>query len=149
MSDQAFAQLIKRYQLRRADLTNQISDTHLVEISLSHCQKWKFLPSFLDIESIVAQDIDTERISEEDKRRAFFLKWKDLKGSDATYERLIIALLRIKCKDDAESVCKLMKGSGSIVLSGPPVPGSIWCVRSLCLGKVLWWYRSSLCLLVV
>ena len=131
---------MRRYQLRRADLTKQVSDAHLVEISLSHCYKWKFLPSFLGMESIVAQDIDAERMPEEDKRRAFFLKWKNLKGSDANYERLIIALLKIKCIADAESVCQLMKESGFIWQPQmPPVVSSErgWCTRSLCLGKGL------------
>ena len=42
---------------------------------------------------------------------SFFSKWKEAKGSGATYRALISALLKIKCVEDAEGVCELLKNS--------------------------------------
>ena len=38
-----------------------------------------------------------------------FKKWKKMKGMRATYKSLIHALLEVKCTEDAEGVCKLLK----------------------------------------
>lgn len=59
-------------------------------------------------------DIDRKSVSEDEKRATFFAKLKEKKGSGATYEVLISALLGIECVDDAESVCKLLQNPTSI-----------------------------------
>ena len=55
----------------------------------------------------VVPDIDQGPGGEDEKRRNFFFKWRDTKGSGATYKTLISALLEIDCREDAENVCKL------------------------------------------
>ena len=52
-------------------------------------------------------------MDEGEKRREFFLGWKEKKGSGATYGCLIRALLKIKSRQDAESICKLLQASTS------------------------------------
>ena len=99
--------LMKKYQLKEEDLDKQVTDEHLDDIASSHCTKWRSLPSRLGMESIVVNDIIHTFTKEEDRRNAFFYKWKDIKGSAATYRKLIEALLGIKCREDAEGVCKL------------------------------------------
>ena len=66
------------------------------------------MPACLNLNSIVAEDIDRSPKSEEEKRHTFFSTWKQVKGSIATYKALIIALLEVDCAEDAESVCKLV-----------------------------------------
>ena len=89
----------------RASLSEQVSDVHLQDISRSCCSKWRRLPARLEMEEIVVQDIDRlQGLSEEEKRLNFFKQWKSEKGSEATYKKLIDALVKIKCREDAEKV---------------------------------------------
>lgn len=97
------------YQLREEDGNKQISALHLEDISLNSCRKWRLLPSRLGLKEIVVHDINRSFVDEEERRRAFFLKWREIKGSGVTYKALISALLEIKCREDAESVCKLLQ----------------------------------------
>lgn len=101
--------LMKHYHLSEEDCAQQISDIHIDEIALSYCGKWRSLPPYLKLERIVADDIDRGPGSERDKRRTFLQTWKDAQGSGATYAVLISALLKIRCRNDAEGVCNLMK----------------------------------------
>ena len=59
------------------------------------------------------RDADRSPGGEGGKRYEFFLQWKQMKGSEATYVKLIGALEKISCKLDAESLCMLLKGPGS------------------------------------
>ena len=106
--DTTMEDLIIRYHLDIQDCKRQITDEHIDEISRSHCREWRSLPSQLEMSTIVEHDIDCKQIDEDKKRCQFFKKWKDRYGSCATYESLIRALLKIKCVNDAESVCKLL-----------------------------------------
>ena len=105
--------LIERYGLSEEMCRCKISDAHLGDISLSYCSRWRDLPSRLDIKKIVVDDLDKNPIlvDEDMKRSSFFSKWKEAKGSGATYRALISALLQIKCVEDAEGVCELLKNS--------------------------------------
>ena len=106
-------ELIERYGLSEETCDCKISDAHLVDISRSHCRRWRDLPSRLDMDTIVVDDLDKNPIlvDEDMKRSSFFSKWKEAKGSAATYRALIRALLQIKCVEDAEGVCELLKNS--------------------------------------
>ena len=110
--------LMVRYALTEEDCKMQISDFHQSKISQSHCSKWRLLPCHLGMEKIVVKDVDRVYAGEEETRFEFFSRWKETRGSDATYLSLISALLAIDCREDAESVCKLLGSS----LSRPPQP---------------------------
>ena len=101
------------YQLAADVCSKQISDVHLEKISRSHCKDWRRLPPHLEIETIVASDIDRYQVGEDEKRREFFFCWKQRKGYGATYLYLIRGLLKIGSRQDAESVCKLLQPSMS------------------------------------
>ena len=105
----ALDSLLKQYKLKREDVSKKISDMHLDKISHSCCSQWRRLPPYFDMEKIVKDDINRLSGNEDEKRSSFFSKWVDEKGSDATYEKLISALLEVGCKNDAEKVCKLMQ----------------------------------------
>ena len=86
-------------------MNKQVSDAHLEDISRSCCSGWRSLPSRLEMRKIVVEDIDRlQGLSEEEKRLYFFKQWKSEKGSEATYKKLIDALVKIKCREDAEKV---------------------------------------------
>ena len=94
------------YALTEGDCAKQISNYHLNKVS---CRKWRLLPCLLGMEKIVAGDVDRDCAEEEEKRFEFFSRWKEMRGSAATYGSLISALLTIKCREDAESICKLLR----------------------------------------
>ena len=87
-----FLHLLKHYQLKEEDLKKQITDKHLDEISCTCCRKWKSLRSHMEMKEIVEHDIEKGPGPEKKKRRDFLKKWKNTKGSAATYRVLIIAL---------------------------------------------------------
>ena len=99
--------LIRQFQLTDEQCNKKVTDVHLDKIShVSHCQ-WRRLPPYLKMKTSVVADIDQGLGGEDDKRRNFFFKWRDTKGSGATYKTLISALLEIEYRVDAENVCKL------------------------------------------
>lgn len=97
------------FELTEEDCCQQMSYFHLSLISMSCCGNWQLLPSHLDMKPITAEDISRDNTGEDEKRFKFFRKWKQTKGSEATYGRLISALLAIDSREDAESICKLLK----------------------------------------
>ena len=118
----SFPDLIERYGLTEGDCDKPVTDYHLGLISRSCCDEWKFLPPYIGLETIVAEDIDKSQKSEREKRKDFFLQWKSTIGSRATYKLLITALLKMKCGQDAEKVCKTLKQPAGAVSDTPPLP---------------------------
>ena len=86
------------------NLDQQISDEHIEQFSRSRGKKWRSLPPYLNFDTILIEDIERHQESseEDEKRLAFFTKWKHIKDSKATYSALFEALLQIECREDAE-----------------------------------------------
>ena len=107
----AYGSLKKDFGLTDLDLRKPVSDIDLDQISSSLYLKWKRLPPYLGLKQGVADDIEHDRglIKESEKRRRFLLDWKAMDEAGATYECLTHALLRMKCRADAEGVCKLLQ----------------------------------------
>ena len=102
--------MIEHFKLSEADFNCQVSDCHIEKISNFFCEKWSSLPPYLEMEAIVARDINRDHPGEEREKRCSFLKkWKKMKGLKATYKSLIHALLEVECREEAEGVCKLLK----------------------------------------
>ena len=106
--------LVGSHHLSEEDMNKEITDGHIEVISRSLCEKWRSLPPHVNLDSIVEKDIDRMKLEEGENRRKFFGIWKEKQGSRVTYKRLICALLRIECTQDAESVCKLLNDGGSV-----------------------------------
>lgn len=68
------------------------------------------------MEQNVADDIDRRPVAEQEKRKDFFSQWKSSKGFNATYERLINALLDAKFRLDAEFLCCMLRDSLAVTL---------------------------------
>jgi hypothetical protein len=113
--------VMEDFKLSDTDCSLQVTDAHEEKISSSFCGKWRLLPSHLEMEDIVAEDIDREHPGgeESEKRCSFLKKWKKMRGSGATYRKLINALLEAKCRSDAEGVCKLLQNHVSAAPSCP------------------------------
>ena len=109
MESSEFLELIKKYELPEKEYDKKVSDAHLETISRSSCKHWERLPSHLEMNDIVVSDVRRTQIDEEGKRLEFLRKWREQKGSKATYKQLVLALLKIECRDDAEKVCEILK----------------------------------------
>ncbi len=110
-SIQALRDLLERYRergLREEHCNREIEDQDIEYISRNLCKMWRALPPLLSMPKPTENDIERDHIKEKEKRRAFFLEWKEAAGSDATYLRLIGALLKIVSREDAEAVCELL-----------------------------------------
>jgi hypothetical protein len=107
--DGTFDVLLRKYNIRKEDISKQITDKHIIKISRSYCKDWEQLPPFLNMESIIKDDINRLSVTEEAKRSKFLSKWVEISGSDATYVKLIKALLKIGCRNDAEAVCVIIQ----------------------------------------
>ena len=108
--------LIVRYRLTEEDVNKQITDEHIGVISSSSslCSQWKSLPTHLGLANTIVGDIDSTPVTETEKKMDFFTTWKEEQGSNATYRKLIGALLEILCNRDAESVCQLLKSASPV-----------------------------------
>ena len=103
------ADLMESSGLSEEGGNRRVSDIHIEEISRLYCKRWKLLCPHLEMEGIIVSDVDHTGNDEREKRRAFLAAWKENKGSGATYRRLLYALLKIGCREDAEAVCKLYR----------------------------------------
>ena len=87
----------------------EITDVHINEICGTHCDRWRDLPPYLELDRIVVNEIKRDYGDERERRKGFFSRWKERRGSRATYRSLIRALLRIGCREDAEHVCSVLR----------------------------------------
>lgn len=116
MESPTLQELIEQHGLSEGDCNQLATDVHLEQISRVCCRQWKSLPAHLGLETVVAEDIDKGQKGEREKRHDFLRQWKEIKGSAATYKRLLTALMEIRCTQDAGKVCEVLRGE----VSTPP-----------------------------
>ena len=104
--------LLAGYELSKEDCDKQISDRDREKICSSCCFPYGRLSTYLNVR-VFAQDIKHDGKSEPERRSDLLEAWNQMMGSDATYRTLIVALLEIEHKNDAEVICKLLKTSMS------------------------------------
>ena len=102
-------ELFHNYQLSAEALEQQITEEVLDKIASTCCEDYRRLPPYLGVECIAIRDIERDGKSEPERRQTFLRKWKQVKGSGATYKAIIAALLKIRCREDAEKICVLVK----------------------------------------
>lgn len=100
--------LLKKYEIKTEECEQKICERHLQQISSGCCKNWKRLHPHLKIDKVIVSDIDSKSVDGEEKRLDFFQRWVMQEGSDATYSKLIEALLATKNREDAEYVCMLL-----------------------------------------
>ena len=97
-------------KLTEDDWNKPLTDIHISDICRKACGKWKLLSPYLGgMEEIDISDIENTFAEEEVRRSKFLKRWREKMGSEANFKRLISALLRIKCRRDAEIVCGLLQ----------------------------------------
>ena len=103
--------VLNMYKLTMENCQRKIAMGHIEEISRKCCKNWRSLPAYLDLEEIIVNDIDHKQQDECGKRHSFLLQWGEEKGAEATYKKLIFALLKINRRSDAEKICEIIATS--------------------------------------
>lgn len=94
-----------RFNLSPEHLKRECTREHLLEVALL-IGDWELLAAHLGLQEKHIEDIKRKNVSEEVKRKNALLKWKATNAYNATYEKLLEALLKI---DDAEVACQVCK----------------------------------------
>lgn len=113
MAMSVISSLKAHYKLTAQDLSEVVSQPILEKLSRLYSISWRQISPYLGLPAVVTTDIDRKPVDEGEKRREFLQKWKQMKGSDATYEKLICALLEVERRSDAEGLCQLMQDSAA------------------------------------
>ena len=107
MVEQQKKDVIQRYQLTPDVLNKPVSDEHITEIQKT--LPWREVGEFLLGRGPKFTDIDKDGQSEADKRRLTLNKWQEALGDDATYDKLIEAMIKAGKIKEASGVCYLIK----------------------------------------
>ena len=93
-----------------------VTDVHLDVISRICCTDggWDSLAIHLGMPRSSVDDIEREQTRMDAKRRRLFFRWRQEDGSDATYEKLVVSLLKIRHRQDAEEVLKLLQETKAV-----------------------------------
>ena len=106
MAVPSYNELLRRHDVPTVEMKETFPNTQLVKIS-TNLDKWELIGRSLGLDDPDINSIKQERDTEEEKRDKMLRKWKQRRGSAATYEELAGALLLIKRTDLAEIVVSL------------------------------------------
>ena len=107
MAEQQKKDLTQRYQLTQDVLNQPVSEEHILEIRKTI--PWRDVGPYLLGTGPKFEDIHRDGHDEEDKRRLTLAKWQETEGNDATYDRLIEAMVKAEKNKAASEVCCLIK----------------------------------------
>ena len=96
--------LCKQSGLTSDDIDKEVSDEHILEF-YPLLKRWKLVAAHL---GLMQEDIRYFHITEEELKRLYMLQdWKRIKRHGiATYKVLLEALIKCKCSESAEQVCR-------------------------------------------
>ena len=97
--------LVTRYHLTPDVLNREVSREHIIVIEQTI--SWRPVGKFL-LEKVTLDDIQRDGSDEESRRDMMLDKWQARFGSDATYDKLIDAMISAKKIAEAEGVCELI-----------------------------------------
>ena len=106
MAVPSYNELLTRHDVQSSEMNDAVQNAQLTEIS-SILDRWERLARSLGLDNSDIESIIRERDTEEEKRDKMLQRWKQRRGSAATYEELTTALLRIKRTDLAERVISM------------------------------------------
>ena len=98
--------LLKKYNISEIR-TKVITDSHIQEIPNKCCNSWKDLRPHLKLKEVDEKNLIGS--TESDKTADLLRMWRQKNGSDATYGALLVAVLKAGHRNDAESICELLK----------------------------------------
>ncbi len=100
---------MEEFGLSEEQFDQVVSESHFEAITLCYSEKWRYLYTDLNMDLISVSNANRRHHHELDKRKAFFSEWKKKRGEEASYRKLVSALLNIDRRQDAEGVCRLLQ----------------------------------------
>lgn len=88
-------------------LNKEILEEFIVKIS-TFLEAWRMVAPHLELSKQDIESIDCDAKSEDEKRLLMLQKWKQISIFNATYRKLLEALLSIKRADQARKVCQMI-----------------------------------------
>ena len=117
------SEFLDYFDLKPEDVNVKIDVQHINEIAKICIKEWDCLHTKLGIDT---KDIAaTEAGSSQNRSLQIICLWKKQNGREATYKRLIDALIKIKSREEAESVCEILKSQKATVLERGATPAGI------------------------
>lgn len=110
---------MRSFDLSEKIITTPITEAHYKELSGLSWEVEELAPH-LNIEKSVLKDILRDNAEEQSRKSCLLSKWKENKGTDATYRELIKAMLKaFEDTDVVQHLCKSLYQSTHTVLGGP------------------------------
>ena len=97
--------LVTRYHLTQNELNRKISSEHILVIQQTI--SWRQVGKFL-LKRVTLDDIQKDGTDETTRRDMMLAKWQERFGNDATYDKLIDAMIKAEKIEEAEGVCNLI-----------------------------------------
>ena len=97
--------LVTLYHLTQKELSQTVSSKHILQIQRTI--SWWAVGRIL-LDRVVLNDITKDAFDEEQRRDMMLNKWQEKRGSGATYEKLIDAMIEVEKTSEAEGVCQLI-----------------------------------------
>ena len=104
-------------------LNECISDDHLLAIAF-FLSSWRTVAPYLGLSENDLDAIEHEGRNEQVMKLKSLQKWKSEFSFKATYRKLVEVLLSLAMADNAEQVCRLLKGNVC----------ALWCAYTACKG---------------
>ena len=97
--------LITRYHLTQDALNRKVSDAHI--LAIQQTISWREVGKHL-LKKVDMDDIKRDGFDGAERRDMMLAKWQERSGSDATYDKLINAMISARKIEEAEGVCQLI-----------------------------------------
>lgn len=97
----------RRFHLSQGHLDKQCTTEHVLHIA-GQLKSWELLAPHLGLDDRQIEAIKRNNDTEEGRRAATLVKWKEVYAFRATYKMIINALLAIERADLATEVCTLI-----------------------------------------
>ena len=111
MADAERLELIARFKLTPAMLGRKCSNDHL--LAIAGFISWRKVASHLARidRTVDIQDIQRDCYDEPGRRQKLVDLWAERNGHTATYDAMIIAMLKARKATEAENVCEMLNPS--------------------------------------
>ena len=104
-------ELLQIYNLKPDTLERECSEQELLDVG--DFISWDVVgPRLPEITTQDMEDLSRDKYNQDQKRQKLLKLWNERNGSCATFHVLITTMLKVKKRNEAEKVCKLLMSDG-------------------------------------
>ena len=107
----SYKSVVGHYHLSDSQLREKCNEK-VLEALAPKLGEWRDIRPHLGVDRNVGTAIEHDQPTEEAKRRQLLYRWKQINGHQATYEKLIRALMQASRTDLAGTVCEIYASTG-------------------------------------